>query len=312
MQSIFADSVTVDAPVGIGMAIADYKQYYPGMLALAEARRAYELFQGRVEERRKSQTEDKKVEWTDSELKEKNELQDRVTNALLGLKKSDAQELPFDALYQIPRATILSHLDAEIVPEIRLLHRGEIEQPGERADPAVPALFQNKSFKFESHSPSGITRNRKQLALWLTSPDHPLTARVMVNRLWGWHFGQGLVRTANDFGRKGEAPSHPELLDWLATEFVARGWSVKSMTRLMLLSEAYRRTSAYTQADAMNIDPDNRLLWKMNRRRLEGEALWDEMHSVAGSINLKAGGLGACFRRPRGPYSQRDLHPSPT
>jgi len=115
----------------------------------------------------------------------------------------------------------------------------------------------------------------------------------MVNRIWQGHFGQGLVRTSNDFGRQGDRPSHPELLDWLATEFVDRGWSVKSMHRLIMLSDAYRRDSRFTTGAHRQQDPDNRLLWRMNRRRLEGEAVWDSLHAVAGNLNPTMGGRPA-------------------
>lgn len=135
--------------------------------------------------------------------------------------------------------------------------------------------------------PSG---SRKELAQWLTRPDHPLTARVMVNRIWQWHFGRGIVATPNDFGQMGVPPTHPELLDGLATEFVARGWSIKSMHRLIMTSRTYRQASDFYTEKHGNIDPDNTLLWRMNRRRLEGEAIWDAIHSVAGTINLAIGG----------------------
>src|SRR6185295_10262795 len=110
---------------------------------------------------------------------------------------------------------------------------------------------------------------RKQLALWLTKPDHPLTARVMVNRIWQGHFGRGIVSTTNDFGRQGEPPTHPELLDWLASEFVDQSWSIKSMHRLIMLSETYQRESRFSSVTNRQIDPDNFYLWRMNRRRLE-------------------------------------------
>src|SRR6202043_2086964 len=112
---------------------------------------------------------------------------------------------------------------------------------------------------------------RLQLANWLARPENPLTARVMVNRIWQHHFGEGLVRTPNDFGERGERPTHPKLLDYLATRFVESGWSVKAMHRLIMLSSAYQQSSR-AAPDALARDPDDRLLGRMNRRRLEAEA----------------------------------------
>ena len=130
---------------------------------------------------------------------------------------------------------------------------------------------------------------RKALAEWLTEENHPLTARVLVNRIWQGHFGEGLVRTSNDFGKQGELPTHPELLDWLATEFVKEGWSLKKLHKLILMSNTYQMSSefnkAYTEAD-----PDNRLLWRMNRRRLKGEEIIDAVRMASGTLNLKMGG----------------------
>ena len=136
----------------------------------------------------------------------------------------------------------------------------------------------------------GGARYRKRLALWLTRPDHPLTARVMVNRIWQGHFGRGIVPTANDFGQQGQAPTHPELLDWLATEFVAQGWSMKAMHRLIVLSNTYQMSSRFSDDANTRVDPDNVYLWRMNRRRLEAEAIWDSMHATAGTLNLKMSG----------------------
>jgi hypothetical protein len=130
---------------------------------------------------------------------------------------------------------------------------------------------------------------RLPLADWLASPDNPLTARVMVNRIWQHHFGEGLVRSPNDFGARGERPTHPELLDYLATRFVASGWSVKAMHRLIMLSAAYRQASLAAPATLAR-DPDNRLLGRMNRRRLEAEAVRDSLLAVAGRLDLARGG----------------------
>jgi hypothetical protein len=129
------------------------------------------------------------------------------------------------------------------------------------------------------------------LALWLTAADQPLLARVMVNRIWQGHFGEGIVRTPNDFGRQGEPPTHPELLDWLAVEFAARGYSIKEMHRLIMTSKTYKASSV-TDERTLQKDPDNRLLSRMNRRRLDGDSLRDSILAVAGAINLKMGGVG--------------------
>ncbi|MBK9167494.1 MAG: DUF1549 domain-containing protein [Bryobacterales bacterium] len=130
---------------------------------------------------------------------------------------------------------------------------------------------------------------RLQLAEWLASPDHPLTSRVMANRIWRWHFGRGIVPSVDNFGRLGEPPTNQPLLDWLAVRFVEEGWSVKQMHRLILLSSTYQMSSAH-DARAAEADPENTLLWRMNRRRLEAEAIRDAITSVTGQIDLTAGG----------------------
>src|SRR5262249_44621413 len=122
---------------------------------------------------------------------------------------------------------------------------------------------------------------RLELARWIARPEHPLTARVMVNRLWEYHFGEGIVRTPNNFGKLGEAPSHPELLDWLADRFVKDGWSVKAMHRLIMLSSTYCQSSV-TDPEAMRLDPDNRLFGRATPRRLEAEELRDALLVAAG------------------------------
>jgi hypothetical protein len=133
---------------------------------------------------------------------------------------------------------------------------------------------------------------RRALAGWLTRPDHPLTARVIVNRLWQYHFGRGLVGTSSDFGMMGDEPSHPELLDWLATELVARGWSLKAMHRLIVTSAAYRQSSRSRPPAARNADPENRWLSGQNRRRLDGESIRDAMLAASGRLSPALGGPG--------------------
>ena len=130
---------------------------------------------------------------------------------------------------------------------------------------------------------------RVELAEWMTRPDHPLTARVMVNRLWLWHFGQGIVRTPDNFGRLGDRPSHPELLDWLARRFVESGWSIKSMHKMMMLSSTYQMSTRHDEP-ALLVDPDNRLHWRFDRRRLEAEAIRDSLLAISGELSTEMGG----------------------
>ncbi|WP_051670857.1 DUF1549 and DUF1553 domain-containing protein [Bryobacter aggregatus] len=134
------------------------------------------------------------------------------------------------------------------------------------------------------------TAPRTKLAKWVTAKDNPLTARVMVNRIWQYHFGKGLVVTANDFGRMGGRPSHPELLDYLANEFVNSGYSVKHIHRLILASNTWQQASDTVNAKAEEQDPENKLLWKFSRRRLDAEEMRDAMLAVSGNLNPKAGG----------------------
>jgi len=143
------------------------------------------------------------------------------------------------------------------------------------------------------------TGRRLALARWIARPDNPLTARVMVNRLWQYHFGRGLVATSSDFGRLGEHPTHPELLDWLAQEFVARGWRLKEMHRLIMNSAVYQQASRHPdEVRARTIDPQNRLLWKFSVRRLSAEEMRDSMLFVSGSLRERAGGPAAELGEP--------------
>ncbi len=135
------------------------------------------------------------------------------------------------------------------------------------------------------------TGRRLALANWIASTDNPLTARVIVNRLWQHHFGKGIVGTASDFGLRGQKPTHPELLDWLASELTSGEWKLKRVHRTMLLSETYQQ-STHASKDAATLDPDNKLLSHMNRLRLEGEAVRDTLLAVGGRLNPKAAGPG--------------------
>ena len=168
-----------------------------------------------------------------------------------------------------------------------LLKRGDILQKG---DEVAPAAMTAVRIPFPTGLKSEGDR-RAALADWIGHPDNPLTARVLVNRLWHYHFGQGLVRTPGDFGFNGDRPSHPELLDWLATEFQTHNGSLKHMHRLMVLSSTYRRDSKI-DAGSVELDADNRGLWRFSSRRLEAEKIRDAILQVSGSINRKRGGEG--------------------
>jgi hypothetical protein len=166
-----------------------------------------------------------------------------------------------------------------------VLKRGDPHRKGTQVETGFPHVL-----PIATKQNSGKGLDRLALARWLTHPDHPLTARVMVNRIWQHLFGRGLVATPNDFGVRGQVPTHPELLDWLSHEFVEHGWSVKHLQRLIVFSSAYAQESRVDCPQARRIDPDNRLLWRQNPRRLEGESLRDSALAVSGMLNRELQG----------------------
>jgi hypothetical protein len=171
---------------------------------------------------------------------------------------------------------------------IHLLARGDYRNKGDAVGMRPPGVLLPED---APELPPETGNPRTILAKWVIDPQNPLTARVMVNRIWEYHFGRGIVATPNDFGRMGERPTHPDLLDYLANEFVSSGYSVKHIHRLILLSNTYRQSSAVPEkAAALEKDPDNKLLWRFNRHRLEAEELRDAMLAVAGNLNPGAGG----------------------
>jgi hypothetical protein len=200
------------------------------------------------------------------------------------LKKFDAHKPA-----ALPSAPALQ--ESKAAPKTFVLRRGELKHPGAEVAPGWPVIL------LPGHRPApapvkplaASTGRRSVLAQWLTDPRNPLTARVLVNRLWQHHFGRGIVPTASDFGLRGQPPTHPELLDWLATEFVRQGWSIKQMHRLMLLSSTYQQ-STRPSAEARQRDPDNQLFSRMNRLRLEGEAVRDALLSASGRLDRRLGG----------------------
>lgn len=167
-----------------------------------------------------------------------------------------------------------------------LLRRGSYLTPGRLIGPGVPSVLTDGVTPFEVEPPfAGTTGRRLAFARWLTSPDHPLTARVMVNRIWKHHFGTGIVSTLDNFGITGARPTHPELLDWLAVRFVRSDWSIKTMHRLIMNSVAWRQSSDVT-AQHRELDPDNKLLSRMPMKRMEGEVLRDSLLSISGRLDL--------------------------
>jgi len=176
-----------------------------------------------------------------------------------------------------------------------VLSRGDYRKPGEVVAPGGIASVSGVSPEWHLSNDAPEAERRKALAQWITDSRNPLTARVIVNRLWGYHFGTGLVRTPSDFGFQGGAPSHPELLDWLAGHLVhpdhGPAWSLKCIQRLIVTSAAYRQSSRVVEK-AVQIDADNRLIWRQAPRRLEAEAFRDAVLAVSGEIDLRIGGPG--------------------
>ncbi len=174
---------------------------------------------------------------------------------------------------------------------VRVLHRGNETQPLGDVRPGTIPLATGDTWQFELSPEHSEADRRAALALWVTRHDHPLTWRSIVNRVWQYHVGRAIVDSANDFGRMGQMPSHPELLDWLASEFRDNGQSIKSLHRLIVTSAAYRQVSADRPGSA-RIDADNQFLWRMNRRRLTAEEIRDAILSVSGKLNPEMGGPG--------------------
>lgn len=263
------------------------KDYYR-MQAFLAATQEYQIVVAPEEEQKYVEETTKRI---DREIKKLR----GTTKGLEGDEKKAAQEKIRaqieDLKAQIPKplpAIASIKNDPEKRTPIHILERGNYDSKG---DPVgmrpLGVLLPDGTPEF----PEDIPNPKEQLANWLTDPEHPLTARVAVNRIWEFHFGNGIVNTPNDFGFMGDRPSHPELLDHLANTFVDGGWKMKPMHRMMVLSSTYRQSSMSTdEASANKKDPENRLLWKFNRRRLEAEELRDTMLAVAGKLNPEAGG----------------------
>ena len=212
-------------------------------------------------------------------------------NAATGEKKVELENKLFEVAYTLPPhpATIPSiRNDFENRTAMHVLRRGVWEHKGIAVGPRPLSILVPDS---EQELAADIAQPRTELARWITDDSHPLTARVIVNRLWQHHFGTGLVKTTNDFGTHGDRPSHPELLDWLAHSLVENGWRWKAIHRQIVLSSTYRQSSDHPAArELAETDPENRLCWRVNRRRLSAEEIRDAMLAVSGRINSRIHG----------------------
>lgn len=205
--------------------------------------------------------------------------------ALSGRREALERELE-----QVSFSGALHVIVAKQPPVFHELDRGNVNKPKDPVAPAGIAALAGLPSDFGLAPDAPEAQRRVKLAEWLTDPRNPLTARVFVNRLWHYHFGQGIVDTPSDFGAQGGRPSHPELLDYLAQRFVHSGWKVKDMHRLIMTSAVYRQQSLVPNEAAEAIDADNRLLWRFNRRRLDGESVRDAALAASGALNRQLGG----------------------
>ncbi|MFN0105370.1 MAG: DUF1549 and DUF1553 domain-containing protein [Bryobacteraceae bacterium] len=201
---------------------------------------------------------------------------------LVRLEEIDGQiPPPLTAMYAVKS-------DPNAMTQIHMLDRGDYRNKGPKVGMRPPGVLLPES---TAELALNTEKPRLRLAEWITEPTNPLTSRVMANRIWGFHFGRPIVSTPNDFGKMGTRPTHPELLDWLANEYVKNGWKMKPLHRMILLSSAYRQASqSPIEKTFATKDPENKLLWKANRRRLEAEEIRDTMLVISGRLNPKAGG----------------------
>lgn len=226
-----------------------------------------------------------------------------------------AEELKkFAPLYpgDLPVASCMTELGHD-APPTSTLAVGNVEKPLKEVAPGYLSILNLPPPKIERPAGVDSTGRRTALANWIADPANPFTARVMVNRIWQYHFGKGIVATSSDLGVMGNRPSNPELLDWLAAEFVRSGWSIKHMHRLMVLSSTYRQSSAFRK-DAAEVDDADKFLWRYPRQRLDAEVIRDSALYVSGLLNLKMGGPGVYAELPDGMPAPRggwDTDPNP-
>jgi hypothetical protein len=226
-----------------------------------------------------------------------------IGTKLKGEKKENWKKLKdelakFDDLRPRPIPFIPAVTDVgPVAPEVTIPGRRDVEL----IPPGPLSVLDPDPLSISASTSSATTGRRTALAKWIASPDNPLTARVIVNRLWQKHFGRGLVSTLENFGKMGEAPTHPELLDWLAVEFMRHGWSIKQANRLMMTSQAYQMAAVGADGAATDTDPENRYLWRFRPQRLDAEIVRDSMLTVGGNVNLAVGG------EPIFPFIPKDI-----
>lgn len=231
---------------------------------------------------------EKTLKIEDDEIRAAMKPDDRARLAEL---KGKIAELDQSRPEPLPSATGIAENGREPLPSY-FLYRGGVGQKGSLMQPGVFSVAAKGDVSFPPPPPDAkSTWRRRGFADWVVSPGNPLTARVMVNRIWEHHFGEGIVRTPSNFGKTGMPPTNPALLDWLASEFVRQNWSVKAMHRLLVTSSAYRMASDDTPENA-RLDPDNQYFWRMPRRRLEGEIIRDNILAVSGTLDRRIGGPG--------------------
>ncbi|MCG6158281.1 PSD1 and planctomycete cytochrome C domain-containing protein [Rubinisphaera margarita] len=225
---------------------------------------------------------------TPARIERRKQLQSRLTASRKQLENLPAGSTVYAATTHFPAQGNFKPTEGK-PRQVQVLHRGDVQHPKEKADPCVLPLAADEVSRMEP----GLSEaeRRARLAEWVTSPHHPMLWRSIVNRVWQYHFDQGLVATPNDFGRMGAEPTHPDLLDWLACEFRDSGGSFKHLHRLIVTSSVYRQSSAHHEGHA-TADAGNQLLWRINRRRLTAEEIRDAILVVSGAMDFTMGGPG--------------------
>ena len=245
------------------------------------------------EQRRQLREAEAEVRAIEKRIKEHGEqARDELTEQDLKVWKEKVARLKREAA-ATPKALVISEHGAE-APDTHVLYRGNPHaetSPATLVEPAFPGVLKAPAPQIVAPAGGRSTGRRLALAKWIASPDNPLTARVIVNRVWQYHFGRGLVRSSSNFGFAGDPPTHPQLLDWLAAELVAGGWRLKALHKTILLSAAYRAAST-GQPEALAADPLNDAFWRFDMRRLSAEELRDTIHVVSGAFNTKMFGPG--------------------